>query len=189
MEAVHAFKQDCFGVDRIWVEFHIAGRLDPIAVHEEADGYKELIAEMERRCEGHRADWWDAAASPAFETNYTMIWRRGGPRPSIQNRAEQLTEHLRCPDGWCLVDPAVREALSRALRREVAAGHPLFGVACTPVMRCQRCDDVLFVCDMAQTPLALVHLTYSGHAEAPPFPSTVLLRSADEWNAKGDFVC
>lgn len=75
VEFVFAYKQDCFGVDRIWVAFGL-GESECVGVHEEADGYGPLIEEMQRLCTGYRVDWWNAVAFPAFEENLTLVWKR-----------------------------------------------------------------------------------------------------------------
>lgn len=76
IETVRAWKQDCFGVDRIWVAFIPADIEACVCVNEETEGYQALIDEMQRRCEGYLADWWSKVAFPAFAENHTVIWRR-----------------------------------------------------------------------------------------------------------------
>lgn len=75
LAGVYAFKQDCWGIDRIWVAFDATGLTEPSLVHEAMDGYAALIAEMQRRCTGFRPDWWTAVALPAFAENFTIIWQ------------------------------------------------------------------------------------------------------------------
>lgn len=60
------------------------------------------------------------------------------------------------------------------LRREVRSGDPLSGPEVRAVARRDDRDDVLFMLPNAATPLALVHLTWSGRPDLHPgFPSTV----------------
>lgn len=73
---VSAYKQDCFAVDRIWMAFDLPGDAAPVCVHEECQGWDELVEQMQQRCAGYRADWWSTVAVPAFETNFTVIWKR-----------------------------------------------------------------------------------------------------------------
>jgi hypothetical protein len=76
------------------------------------------------------------------------------------------------PDGWLalteLAAPVEREA-----RAEISDGHELWGRGLVAVAQCRRCDDVLFQVD--DDTWAIVHLTWSGHAEPTPWPSTVRL--------------
>jgi hypothetical protein len=74
--SVRAWKQDCWGVDRIWIGFDARANSDAICVHEEMEGYQGLVAEMQRRCPGFREDWWNAVAFPAFAQNHTIVWER-----------------------------------------------------------------------------------------------------------------
>ncbi len=56
--------------------------------------------------------------------------------------------------------------LVEELRREVGAGHLLFGRETEALARRIDCDDVLFATSIPSSPLAVVHLTWSGHALA-----------------------
>jgi hypothetical protein len=53
-------------------------------------------------------------------------------------------------------------ALEEELRREVAAGHLLFGLPVTAVARRRDCDDVLFKVLDGTNRYAVVHLTWRG---------------------------
>jgi hypothetical protein len=74
--SVRAWKQDCWGTDRIWLGFDLRENDESVCVHEEMEGYKDLVAEMQRRCEAYRADWWNAVAFPAFAQNHTWVWEQ-----------------------------------------------------------------------------------------------------------------
>lgn len=50
--------------------------------------------------------------------------------------------------------------LANELRREVCDHHILFGINVRAVGRRIDCDDVLFVTDDPQKPIAVVHLTW-----------------------------
>ena len=63
-------------------------------------------------------------------------------------------------------------ALRRELAKEVGPGHPLAGRRWRIVAQCRAGDDVLLV--LADGRSALVHLTWSGRRERPPWPETVV---------------
>jgi hypothetical protein len=65
-------------------------------------------------------------------------------------------------------------ALLAELRREVGPGHVLGGRNAKPVARCTGCDDVVFRL-LDDDTFAIVHLTWSGRPEAPPWPATQVL--------------
>lgn len=79
------------------------------------------------------------------------------------------------PDGWTPL-PEGAPNLEKELRREVSPGHPLFGRPASAVARNQ--DDVLYRIDGG---VAEVHLTWSGTREPPPWPSTALYATLEEW--------
>ena len=63
----------------------------------------------------------------------------------------------------------------------MSPAHVLYGCRARAIARRADNDDVLFSIDRSDTPLALVHLTWSGRQEADPsWPYTVLLRTVDE---------
>lgn len=77
------------------------------------------------------------------------------------------------PPGWELVRD--REPLLREVRAEVAHGHELAGCNLAPVIKCAGCDSVVFWVegqDLRFPRWALVHLTWTGQPEAPPWPQT-----------------
>jgi hypothetical protein len=78
LDSVRAWKQDCFGMDRIWLGFDLRGNDEPVCVHEEMAGYTELVEEIQRQCKGYREDWWYAVAFPAFAENHTLVWEQPG---------------------------------------------------------------------------------------------------------------
>ncbi|AVT28276.1 MULTISPECIES: hypothetical protein [unclassified Plantactinospora] len=69
------------------------------------------------------------------------------------------------------------QEISTELVQETSRGHPLYGVAFTVVGRSDATDDVLL---RVGDRWALVHLTWSGTAELPPWPSCAFFDSADD---------
>ncbi|HYE61682.1 MAG TPA: N-acetyltransferase [Phycisphaerales bacterium] len=107
--SVRAWKQDCWGVDRIWLGFDVEGSSDPVCVHEEMTGYDALVTEMQRRCEHYRADWWSVVAFPAFDENHTQVWARlPDPPPAVIIRDEVPTdrEHIHTVHSQAFPTPA-----------------------------------------------------------------------------------
>jgi len=81
------------------------------------------------------------------------------------------------PAGWRLLDSDRRDQLGRELAAELTSGHPLFGLVLTPVAGCIGCDDTLvFVED--ETRWAIVHPTWRGSAEPPPWPNCEVFDAA-----------
>jgi hypothetical protein len=74
---------------------------------------------------------------------------------------------------WTLIDRERAVLLEAELAREMRPDHPLAGVPCEAVAMSTMTDDVLFITDSADGPLALVHLTWSGKPDQfPNYPST-----------------
>jgi len=76
LESVRAWKQDCFGVDRVWIGFDTTGPHELVCIHEEVDGYTAVVVEMDKRCEGCLRNWWGEVAYPAFAQKHTVLWKR-----------------------------------------------------------------------------------------------------------------
>jgi hypothetical protein len=68
-------------------------------------------------------------------------------------------------------------ALTNELIREASPGHSLYGMAFTVIGQSEARDDVLLKVDDRW---ALVHLTWSGKSEVPPWPTCVFFDSADD---------
>ncbi len=73
--------------------------------------------------------------------------------------------------------------LERQLIREVAEGHPLFGLSVTAFARRSDTDDVLFGVGVSKERLAAVHLTWGGRQE-PPLPGTDLFESFESFKTQ-----
>lgn len=82
---------------------------------------------------------------------------------------------------WWRPDESSREVLTTELIAELSPGHPLFGGNVEVQNRCGGCDVVC--ASVAEGSFAIVHLTWSGHPEAPPWPQTTMTGGyvANEW--------
>jgi hypothetical protein len=81
-------------------------------------------------------------------------------------------------DPWFRAVPG----LEGELRNEVSEGHPLYGKKAISVARRQDSDDVLFLLLDHQSPLAVVHLTWSGRPERTSnWPQTTFYTSLQDW--------
>ena len=65
------------------------------------------------------------------------------------------------------------------LSREVSPGHPLHNLPLLPLGHSCAADDALFA--MQDGRVVEVHLTFSGKAERPPWPSHRFYSSVNEW--------
>ena len=63
----------------------------------------------------------------------------------------------------------VRDACARELQLEIAPEHVMARRAVRVVAKCQACDEVLVELDGGE--FALVHLTWRGSEEPPPWPT------------------
>ena len=95
-------------------------------------------------------------------------WTDVGADPSIDYLFEWKPEPL--PDPWALAPPDTRTILEAELHIELAEGHPLLDLPVIAIARCHGCDDAVFSIETDPAWFALVHLTWSGHRETPPWP-------------------
>jgi hypothetical protein len=83
---------------------------------------------------------------------------------------------------WTAVDAEVARRLERELAAEISGRHGLFGRKARAIARRIGQDDVLFVVDGLSTPLAVVHLTWSGRRESDPiWPTTRVFTDWHDW--------
>lgn len=83
-------------------------------------------------------------------------------------------------------DPGQIEAIERELRKEVASGHPLFGIQVDAIGWRSDRDDVLFQLRDGTERVAVVHLTWARNGpENPPWPITVLYADFQTWLTVG----
>lgn len=71
---IFAYKEDRFTTDDICLGFRVHEDGTFWMVSEDFIGYKELLAELERRFSGIRTDWFAEVAFPAFVPNRTTLW-------------------------------------------------------------------------------------------------------------------
>lgn len=72
--------------------------------------------------------------------------------------------------------------LEAELQKEVGPSHQLFERQAISVGRRVDCDDVLFFLPGFPSPLAVVHLTWSGKREEnPEWPQTIFYSSLNDW--------
>lgn len=72
-----------------------------------------------------------------------------------------------------------RESLSAELAKELSVGHVLHGSAFSIVARSNANDDILIKVDDDGT-WALVHLTWRGSRERPPWPQAVVFSAVED---------
>jgi hypothetical protein len=92
------------------------------------------------------------------------------------------------PEPWLVLADDARPTFQDELTTEVAAGHPLGGEVVTAVAKCGHCDSAVFAVEGRFVQWALVHLTWSGRPESPPWPTASLhatLRAAMESHEMG----
>lgn len=83
-------------------------------------------------------------------------------------------------------DAAQMAGLAEQLSRELAVGHPLYGLPMRTLARRQDCDDVLFAIDDGSGRVAVVHLTWTRNLpERPPYPWAILYPNFTAWVDEG----
>jgi hypothetical protein len=83
INAVFAYKRDCYTVDEIRLILGDDVDLTWMEVTEDDVGFKVLIVELARRLPGfpNVYDWWDNVPQPPFETQWTELYRKAAPVP------------------------------------------------------------------------------------------------------------
>ena len=71
-------------------------------------------------------------------------------------------------DPWEPLATEQVESFSSELTRELTSTHPLYGLPLTPIARSTAADDALFSINSEE--VTMVHLTWSGRPENPPWP-------------------
>lgn len=78
------------------------------------------------------------------------------------------------PEPWFVLPSGLRADLETELRKEVAEGHLLWEQVVIAVAKCGHCDRAVFSVEGRYVQWALVHLTWSGGQEKPPWPRASL---------------
>ena len=95
------------------------------------------------------------------------------PRPTLDDLSA-----LQFLEPWHQAVPG----LEAELRNEVNEGHPLYGRKAISVGRRKDSDDVLFLLLDHPSPLAVVHLTWTGRRErTSTWPQTTFYGSLHDW--------
>lgn len=93
---------------------------------------------------------------------------------------------VRWPWGFEPIDESHARDLEAELQRELAPEHPMHGVSLEAIGRRVANDDVVFAVHGSEA-IALVHLTWSGHAEPAAYPRSSSYSSFDAFvNAEMD---
>lgn len=90
------------------------------------------------------------------------------------------TYEFREPLGDLRDDDSHAAVLATELLREVAPGHSLYGKAIQVVARAWPNDDVIVVCDGE---VSVVHLTWIGKQDRPPWPEVTPVGSVEDLEA------
>ena len=84
---------------------------------------------------------------------------------------------------WGPVTKEHATALVAELVAELRPGHALHGIGATALGARADQDDVLFALDDGR--VAVVHLTWAGSRERPPWPGTRVYADLGDWIARG----
>jgi hypothetical protein len=89
-------------------------------------------------------------------------------------------------DPWQPIeDPELGRMFEEELQRELSPSHPLAGLPLLVVGKHGNTDDFLFQVSDGSDRVALVHLSWTGKPETPPWPQSMLFASVEEWIEKG----
>lgn len=75
VEEVAAWKYDLLVYDLICIGFRIKADAHYYQCCEEDQGWDRLLDLIERRFGAPSADWWERVSRPAFQENWTVIWK------------------------------------------------------------------------------------------------------------------
>lgn len=76
IEEIAAFKRDLGTIDDIRLGFLVSGVWHEVS--ESDDGFLMLSKAMQERFSDIPEDWYSVVMLPAFETNWTTLWKRHG---------------------------------------------------------------------------------------------------------------
>lgn len=129
--AVYAYKQDCFTVDQICITFVDLGGAVRLAISEDDAGYQQLVEGLPRHLPGclAPADWFQNVAFPAFETNWTELYRipfAAAPDGSVVASLSQMAGSVAAAE-LRLITAHLREAIPRSLSGSLCFWGEWFG--------------------------------------------------------------
>jgi hypothetical protein len=75
---IAAWKDDVFAYDIICLGFQAKGETEYNCCDEEDHGWDDLLLAMERTLGVRSSDWWERLAFPAFQKNWTVLWKLTG---------------------------------------------------------------------------------------------------------------
>jgi hypothetical protein len=90
VEEVHAYKEDLFNIDRIWLAFKKLGKEEYYKIHEDMMGYHNLLNVLPGYLPEFTSDWFRSVAVPAFARNHRVIWKKS-PNHLLQATAAAPT--------------------------------------------------------------------------------------------------
>ncbi|HEU4557304.1 MAG TPA: hypothetical protein VFS20_05620 [Longimicrobium sp.] len=80
------------------------------------------------------------------------------------------------------LEPKYATLFEEELKREVAPGHPLYGIPVQAIAKSESNDDMLYRLLDGTGRVAEVHLTWiSSPPDRPPWPLTATFSSLEEW--------
>jgi hypothetical protein len=74
VKEIFVFKLDMGTIDTIRLGVRLSDDGSNLQVDEDAPGFRDLLAEIERRFDIVDRNWWSKVAFPAFATNRTTLW-------------------------------------------------------------------------------------------------------------------
>lgn len=80
---------------------------------------------------------------------------------------------------WYPIDPD--ETLVNEAEKEISKGHMLYGKKLRAIGRNQSQDEVLYELVDEPPKVALVHLVWSGKKDTPPWPTSQIFESLEEF--------
>jgi hypothetical protein len=89
---------------------------------------------------------------------------------------------LRFLEPWQHLSAEQAASFLREAQLEIAPGHQLHGLNLVPIAHARLADDVLFKLDDGR--IADVHLTWRRGPDPPPWPSTRIFASFNEWSER-----
>ena len=76
VERVSAYKVDCLTYDMIWLAFERRGQREALHIHEEAEGFQNLMSALGAAFPEINPEWYFNVMQPAFAENLTVLFER-----------------------------------------------------------------------------------------------------------------